>query len=172
MSITKYWLDSKNRIVKTSLSWDNFAEDNEACMSAYSSHVIGKSLFSFISGDTTRMFIESLIQKVRLTNQNFETEYRCDSPDTMRFMRMNIVPLGEGQLMIKNTLVKEAPFKKRAKIQWSETESVARRCSICNQLNHQGTWVDPSEIVFDLDVIPIIHTVCEDCRDMANKKTA
>lgn len=169
MSITKYWLDIKDRIIRTNLIWDNFAEDNEGGARSFSDEIIGKSLFSFISGDATKMFVSTMIQRVRITKKRLDVDYRCDSPEMKRFMKMTIVP-EEGELIrVENSLEKEEPFENSIKFKYKRREHLVKRCSMCQKLNHNNKWFEPEEFAATLNVkldeeIPVIYTVCENCR--------
>lgn len=169
MSITKYWLDFKDRIIRTNLIWDNFAEDNEGGDRSFSDEIIGKSLFSFISGDATKMYISTMIQRVRLTNKMLDIDYRCDSPEMKRFMRMKIVPEGEGVIRVENLMEKEEPQKKPVRFTDSNRKTIIKKCSMCQKVNSNNEWLEADEIEnIELfaeggEEVPVIYTVCNSC---------
>ena len=136
--------------------------------------VIGKSLFSFIAGDPTRMFIESMIQAVRFRHEPVRQVYRCDSPTLRRDMEMLLLPdSGEGVRVIHRTL-RVSPLLRPRFFQQAEhaSRNVSMRCSMCNRLNRHGRWWQPDEAPIRenlvgthlLQPIEVIYCVCADCR--------
>ncbi|MEL7002321.1 MAG: hypothetical protein AAFN93_06250 [Bacteroidota bacterium] len=167
MSVTKYWLDSEDRIVKTNLLWDNFAEDNAGGDRSFSDQIVGKSLFGFINGDSTKMFVSTMIQRVRITGKELEVDYRCDSPDLKRFMKMAIIPEEDGLIRVENSLEKEEPFRKSVNFILGDDGNIVKRCSMCQLLYIDNMWIDADKAteVLGAEEIPVIYTVCGSCKE-------
>ena len=87
-----YTVDSDDVIVRINDAWDSFAEANDASKLDRST-VLGKPLFHYISGDATRMFVWSIFNNVRIRQEEYIRQYRCDSPELKRYMKMTITPL-------------------------------------------------------------------------------
>jgi hypothetical protein len=82
-----YLLDKLIRIVSTSGVWDQFAAKNEG-EKASLRDTCGRAIWDFVTGDTTRKWLDIVFQLARYSITTIEQHYRCDSPDIKRFMRM------------------------------------------------------------------------------------
>src|ERR1700754_493162 len=88
-----FWLDDANRISRVNDTWDRFALDNEG-HDCTADAVLGRPLNQFVNGDTTKILVDTLILRARALKSPVEREYRCDSPETKRFMQMRLEPEG------------------------------------------------------------------------------
>lgn len=157
---TAYWIDERNVIVRTCDNWNRFAEANGGG-TARSETIIGRSLWDFITGTTSRMWLDTLLGLARLKKAPLERSYRCDSPHVQRYMNMIISPAGE---------VLELRHRVRATI---ALEPALRllfhpagipRCSVCNRLRIDGEWREPSSVRRSgEEIIAVRHTVCDHC---------
>jgi len=84
-----YWLDRDDNIVKVGGAWDRFARENDG-PDARADAVVGRPIWDFVSGDTARMWLESLLGYTRLHGKAVSRNYRCDSPEVRRFLSMNV----------------------------------------------------------------------------------
>lgn len=160
-----YVLDSQNRIISTGGVWDEFADENGGTGSSLKD-ICGRSIWDFIKGDVTRMWLDSVFQYARAFGKTIERPYRCDSPDLKRFMRMRIIPEKEGVLRIEHEILsiekRSAPVN--IKFGQSTVNGVNQRCSICGRVN-MGEWKEPHGDHDEVsDGIYVIYTVCEDCQ--------
>lgn len=165
MTPIEYVLDNRDRIISVGEAWDHFADENGG-MNMSSKDVIGRPLWDFVAGDTTRMWLETLFGSARLCGRTIERPYRCDSPSLKRFMQMRIAFEQGGILRIQHKILatekRSAPvhFQCRAKA----LRNARQRCSICGRVK-KGSWQEPLETkAEDSAVIPVDYTVCEDCR--------
>lgn len=165
---TKYWLNEKDVITRTNVEWDQFAMKNDGLL-ALSHRIVGQPLFSFIQSDSTRMFVDVLINRARISNQQVIKEYRCDSPTLRRFMEMKIIPLESKHLLIENRVVREEPLERVRKFVTLET-SFLKRCSVCNRVQHKGHWYAPDDAAineeFEEGFARVSYTICERCRSL------
>jgi len=162
---TAYVLDHRNRIISTSGVWDQFAAENEGIKAA-SKDIYGRSIWDFVTGDTTRMWLDAVFQLARYRDTGIERRYRCDSPDLKRFMRMLIVSEHGGMLRIEHEILSTEQRSRPVNIKYSELtmKNTKQRCSICGRLNIGG-WQEPHECYADASSrILVIYTVCEDCQ--------
>ncbi len=170
---TGYWLDNKYNICSVSDSWDTFAMENDGD-SFVSEKVLGKSIWSFISDDATRMWFDTLIQKVKLLNRQIERHYRCDSDKWRRYMKMVITPGKNGLVKTQHLLLDTTPRNPFIKIEPIDfyKDDYFIRCSICGRLQKNGKWYEP-ELLFSGSTLcaacKVIYDVCSDCK--MNKAT-
>ncbi|MBN1956839.1 MAG: hypothetical protein JXQ81_12605 [Desulfuromonadales bacterium] len=141
LSTVSYRIDRDNLIVDVSEEWDRFAIANGGSCTSHS--IIGHSLFDFISGDPTRMFVRVLLDYCRHMRQPVSRPYRCDSPDLKRFMEMKITCLGD-DLLLTHRLLRTEPISPPVNFPLGD-EVVGQglnRCSICNRIFTFGHWLD------------------------------
>lgn len=162
---TTYVLDERNRICSVSGIWDEFADENGG-QKLSSSDVCGRTIWDFVAGDATRMWLDAIFQLTRLRETSLERSYRCDSPDVKRFMRMRVVPEQGRLLRIEHEILATEPRPVPVSIQYAANalDEIRRRCSICGRI-HNGSWLEPqAEHVDASNRIMVIYTVCEDCK--------
>lgn len=171
-----YWIDRKNIIQRVNENWDDFALANDGG-GVTRDQVVGRSIFDFIVGDNTRMWIETVLEHVRLVRQPLAREYRCDSPSEKRFMMMRLTPV-EGDLirLDHETLRVESMACHVPDFVYCgrKASRLTVRCSICNKVKAGEQWVDPDSPEAKLErstgaSTPVAYSVCESCRSMLPK---
>lgn len=162
-----YFLNDHDNIVSVDGSWDKFAKDNGG-ESVQSGDICGSSIWSFIKGDATRMWLEVIFQYVRLHGTSVERLYRCDSPELKRYMRMRIVPEENGTLRVEHEILDTEERAVPVYMQYGTTASknTRQRCSICGRVNIDG-WKELTDKEAEaLGNILVTYTVCEDCKQL------
>ncbi len=168
MALSSYWLDADDAIVRVSGDWDRFARENDGS-GLYSADIRGKSIWSFISGDSSRMWLEALLQLTRLTGKPISRPYRCDSPDLKRFMTMTIIPEGSGRLRIEHTIISTVPRQAPIYFHYAPKAAPSRfyqRCSVCGRVRRSQAepWLEADELCEqDKAELSVIYSVCGDC---------
>ena len=167
-----YVIDAADILVKVNLGWDNFAEANEG-ITIYSNHIVGKSLWSYITGKDTQKIYQELLALVRQKQKPITLPYRCDSPELRRFMSMTITPLENKAVQFSNHTLKTVPRPphhfKLSKLY--EGQAIILRCSLCNRLKVKSAFLeleealDKGELLNDNKPIIITYTVCQECSD-------
>lgn len=175
---TAYRLDSRDRIIEVSGGWDRFAFDNGAEELANES-VIGMPLRSFISGDVTRMFIDTMHARARMSGRPMTVPYRCDSPGVKRFMEMSLEAIGSDlvsthRLLAEQVLPRALVFRIVAD---GRPHSWTKRCSMCNRLSMpDGRLVEPDEFAemesADGQAVGVIYFVCPECKNRIQARLA
>ncbi len=163
---TLYVLDNQDRIVLIEGAWDEFAKDNDGA-NLSSDEVYGQLIWDYVTGDTTRMWLEALFQYARVSALILERLYRCDSPNMKRFMRMRIIPLQTNCLRIEHEVLATEQRAVPVKIQYSKNmmKNTKRRCSICGRLNIDGAWQEPHlNHKNESKEVMVIYSVCDDCQ--------
>ncbi len=162
-----YWLDQQDRIVEVSAEWDAFAEANEGlCVAAL---VKGQSLWDHIADSPTLRWMEALVAQARLAGE-LTQEYRCDSPNRKRFMRMSIRCLSDDRLEVRHELLREEVLDPPVVVEPATTdyEGSVHRCSCCNRLQFSNAWLEPDYAASEGFVpaghpLMIVYTVCPAC---------
>jgi hypothetical protein len=164
-----FTLDKNDKIVATNAGWDRFAKQNGA-PELVGPAIRGKSLFSFIVGDVTRMHVRVMLDYVRTLGKPLERSYRCDSDNLKRYMQMRVVPEDGQWLQLEHKVLKVEPLVVPIVFNYQPaTDFPLVRCSNCNRLNTGQDWQEP-DLAIDLlpqpgnSTYPICYTVCEDCQ--------
>lgn len=141
---TFYQLNPDNLIMAVGGDWDSFALANNG-RTAFTEHVLGRSLWSFVSGTEMRSYLNAVFFVCRERGKQISLPFRCDQPSVSLTLCMTVTPLQNRFLRIENqehpcslkTVTKEFPAH--------------AGCAVC------GTGVAKSLPVF----------VCRMCRDRA-----
>jgi hypothetical protein len=148
---TIYELDAENRIYHIEGEWDEFLSSNSSTEQTHNSlcmqEVLGTRIESHIHDDMTRMLIKTVIASVRQSKQEKSISYRCDSPDLKRFMKMLIEPLMRDAVRLSHAFLRAEPLDPPVYIRPASKRAtkVNARCSICNRIEVDRTWLEPDE---------------------------
>lgn len=140
---TFYRLDRTDRVVEVGGDWDAFALANGGEL-AVKDWVLGTHFYAHVQGESTQMLIRTLLDGARHLQRPSQRPYRCDSPGVRRDMAMEIRPETDGVLMVSHRVLLERPLP--APLHFRVDDGVAERvmrCSMCNRLKVQGTWMEP-----------------------------
>ena len=169
---TTYKVGKAKQIIEVGGEWDEFAKENEG-ERALSRVVIGRSIWDFVTGAPTRMWLEALFQLAELRNEPVERIYRCDSPQLKRMMSMRISPEEEKVLRVENELLSVEPLEKKVVIRHHSRipgTDIRMRCSICGKVKVSDQWLEPADLVEqNPDGIIVAYTVCEPCKQALPK---
>lgn len=165
----EFILDAEDRIIRVNSSWSAFARANGAPELAVDA-ILGKPLLDFISGKVTREYVQRLLSAARHRRQGVGLDYRCDSPTTKRYMRMEAAPWEGGEIRFTHRVMRiearPAPlcFEKATE----RGRDTLVRCSACNRLKWQNAWVEGEALPLGGGRAPIrvIYGVCPACQEM------
>ncbi|MEW5903093.1 MAG: hypothetical protein AB1722_01935 [Pseudomonadota bacterium] len=163
----EYLLDSENLIVSVGGEWDEFARANDAS-GLSGTAVIGRPLLDFISGKVTRGYVLKLLDHVSTHGQPIELDYRCDSPETRRFLRMIIMPLAGGGVRFRHRLLREEA--RALPVHFHRAAERVRdshvRCSMCNHIRVAGCWGEAEALLPLHELrkgVAVIYGLCQTC---------
>ncbi len=165
--LLEFSVDANNVIIAINGSWDEFADANDAPQ-LKKQHVVGKSLFDYISGNVTRQFVQKLLDIVRQKNTSACFDYRCDAPNLRRYLQMRLMANERGEVRISNYQLHTEP--RVAPIFFIRSNQRDRhtrvRCSICNLLKQAEQWVEAESLLKDKEplTVPVIYGVCPQCQ--------
>lgn len=172
---TRYRLDARDRIVEVGGDWDRFAIDNGA-EELVSGVILGMPLRTFIAGDVTRMFVEALLARVRLTGRPAIIPYRCDSPGVKRFMEMSLESIGAELISEHRFLSEQVMFSPLSCVAAREpgARDVLKRCSMCSRLtDRSGQSCEPDDYPNPSGrTVRVIYHVCPDCQRRVQTRLA
>ena len=154
-----YLLDDQDRISDAGGEW--IAYTDEGCdQIARPENIIGRNLFSYVSGTKTTALLRSLFGRSRREGSIVRSEYRCDSPVISRLFRMTIVPQYDGSLEIGHCLLETGTNTAPNEI--NVTIAAEACCSICCRYLVDGTWIETQMQPFTVFVSQN-YTVCRRC---------
>lgn len=164
-----YEINAADELVAIGADWVRFAEANEAAHLA--DHVVGRSLWDFISGATTRHVYRELVNRAR-AGQTISFDYRCDSPALRRFMRMTIIARSDGAVAFDSVTMRiEQRSAALPSLISVVGEPVLRMCSWCKRVEVSQSWEEVEIAVERLGLLsltdpPLIsHAICPPCYD-------
>jgi PAS domain S-box-containing protein len=161
--------DDKVRFVNE--EWLAFAAENSAPDLTWS-RVVGRPLWDFIHGEELRELHRVLLHAVRKSREHCRIPFRCDSPDTRRWMEMEIVPSHGESVEYRFRVLRQ---KRRAAVGAfgrlgvsSDEESLAA-CSVCRRVHGAEGWVEAEDAGEKLALLgeppsSFRETVCPECR--------
>lgn len=175
---TTYRIDPSDRIVAASDTWDVFAVENKA-PSLTREAVIGRPIWEFIEGSETRHIYRLMFSRARASLISMKVPFRCDSPETKRFMEMEITPLPDGSIDFACATVRTEARTPVAFIDPDVDRSNEYRiiCSWCKRIRMPGgEWAELEDAVRRLDLfggkLPprMSHGICPDDQEKAIKE--
>jgi len=140
-----YYIDENDLIYHINEEWKQFAIENEG--SYLVDETLGKPIWDFISEGLIKKLYKELIAAVRKTQEEINISFRCDSPEKLRFMQMNLYPIMENGIAFQNILLKE-----KLKEEGYTPEVLAilgeagyPMCSKCNKIKINSEWIELEE---------------------------
>lgn len=175
-SPTVYMLNRKDVIVDVNDAWNDFATNNDA-PELISERVIGNSLVNYVTGDITKMYVQTVLQNVRMIGKPIRRHYRCDSPTLKRYMEMSIKPDGKN-LQLAHKVIRTEDMTCTVHFNAALTPSepqITKRCSSCGRVEAQkAVWVEANDLYAakhgakDVTVM-VEYTICPVCEATASQ---
>lgn len=158
-----YVVDAANRVVSLDDDWDAALARSGGAAHCLRERVLGRPLENFIAGDTTKMFVRSALDAVRLLGQSRSLSYRCDTPHERREFAMIISPHGPGQVKVAHVLQSHSVRAPAARAR-SGPSAARWRCSQCLAVRHAGSphWTEADGLASG---DPVATDVCPRCAD-------
>ena len=167
----EYSIDHKDRIITVSQNWQAFAQENDASLPVV--NVIGRSLWDFISDESTRELYKALLRKVRYQGGYVTIPFRCDSPTTRRYLQLQLSADFTGTVYFKSYTLKTEPRSAAKLLDCNEQRSDNEMtiCSWCKQIKlGDDFWVDIEFAIdklslFNGDGLPeLVQSTCTACQ--------
>jgi hypothetical protein len=172
-----YQIDTKDEIIYVGGTWSAFANANGG-QSLLLNSPLGQPIWAFVNGLSTRFIYQTLINRVRSSRTPLVFPFRCDSPDTLRYMEMEISPGADDSIWFRTTLKREIgpntlPSNK-API--CLEKSIVKMCSWCQLINVRNNWLTLEDAIWfqglmdGPEVPPITHGICPDCNEVMHQE--
>ena len=170
-----YAVDAAGTIVAVGRSnWDAFAAQHRG---PPASHVVNRSLFSFLAGSEVQAAYRRMIEAVIGEGRQVVFEHRCDDPDTRRWMRMAVTRLRLGDqpplALFQSVQLQSRQRPRMGLFEFAEgtrDAPIVKLCSICQRVqpiepDRPGAWVAP-EVYYrqgGSQDVQLSHGVCPRC---------
>lgn len=169
-SPSRYSLDGSDRILSVSDSWVDFASQNDA-PELTRECVLGQCVWDFVAGSRTREVYELLFRSVRRHAATISLPFRCDSPDCLRFMHLQMSSGGDDRVDLAAVLDREErrPHMRIFDRFAPRSDYAFPLCSFCRRIFAFGSWLEPEEAVRRLGWLEsqappqIEEDLCPDC---------
>lgn len=167
----EYFISGDDVIEYVDSNWTEFAVENSGA-SLVPDNIIGTSIWNYITDDTTISIYQSVFHKVRHAGVAIELPFRCDSPGTRRYMRLEVEPMDNKHLRLNSNLIREEPrrFIHILSNYFKHGGMVITMCSWCKKIRiDDGSWVEIETALdtlkpFHNEALPSIsHGICQHC---------
>lgn len=163
-----YDINANDQITAVSDSWAPFAVANDAPHLA--AGVIGRSIWEFVSGVTTRQLYHELFSRVR-TGRTVSFAYRCDSPGLRRFMQMTITARPASGMRFESLTLRVEPRDPPVILGVAQSPAGAPLvvCSWCKAVEVADAWEEIEVAVERLKLfgggspVELTHAICPQC---------
>ncbi len=164
-----YLINERDEIAFVNREWDRSAAAN-AGENLVAKRIVSRSLWDFISDDTTQQIYRDVLARVR-SGRRMRFPIRCDSPGLRRFMEMDARPAEAGGVWFQ---VRTLALEKRPPAALLETARdhspvLIVTCSWCKRFKTAAGWLEVEEAIstmrlLESAVLPMIsHGMCADC---------
>lgn len=150
--------------------WSAFASANGAELR--DEHIVGRSIWGFISGRKVQDLYRRIYDAVRRTKLGFTLPCRCDGVTAMRHIRVHVQPVGRtNSLHCTSRITREVarpPVRLLERMAGDERRGAAY-CSWCNRVQTPIGWVlnRDAEDALGADAVEatpvLVPSVCERC---------
>lgn len=161
-------INDEDRIVEINRDWEDFAWRNWPEYDP--STIVGNKIWKFITDSEVSHLYYEILHMTRMHNKIFQFNYRCDSPDTFRLLRMTISITEKDLVEFRSTVQKEIirPPIDVLNLNISSNNIWIMMCSFCKAVHAQGVWIEFEKAVdaLNLQIPPypkISHGICDSC---------
>lgn len=174
-----YRLDGHDRICFVNDAWKAAA----ICFGVpeLGSSVLGTSLWQHIGSREVAQVYHDLLIHIRATRQGAQFPYRCDCPEWLRDMEMEVLPLEDQIVEFRSAALAVKPIATTSHMHLPECRvDLIRVCSWCRSVATHTGWIAIGDAVEQLDLFrllsapPTSHGICPRCeaRIMADDETS
>ena len=164
-------IDADDIIEYVNEAWVEWAGENWDAEEAR--RVVGMPMFEYLHSRSVRHVYRVLLNRLRGLAGRVALPYRCDSPDTRRWMEVEIEVLERDAVEFRSRILKEEP-RDPVPVLLPETErseELLMMCSWCKKI-HVPPWMEVELAIKDLDLFGeptmprLVHTICDVCRTL------
>jgi len=167
--LCRYTIDRNDRITSVNEQWLTFARQNDGAH-LEPKRVVRKTLWTFIEGIECRLIYKLILDKVRESRRRIVFLLRCDAPDRVRHLHMQIMSAMGGACEFRTTIVKE---RRRAPVPLLDahrerSQECIPLCSWCMRVEARGgRWRGVERAQRGMPEngkLPrLLHTICPRC---------
>ncbi|MDZ7685643.1 MAG: hypothetical protein U5O39_12050 [Gammaproteobacteria bacterium] len=169
----------ENSLTAVDDDWITFAETN-AAPALTRQAIFGRSIFDFIADSESRQLYSAIFDKVRHTGEESVIPFRCDSPDTRRFMELCVKREPGDHVTLESVMIREEhrPVAELLNTDRPASDELVLMCSWCKRIDVDGTWMEIEDAMRELDlfsqeVLPqLSHGICDDCQDNLDREAS
>ena len=165
-----YQLGRDDCVIGVCSAWSTLARERMA-LALDEEMVLGRSLWEFVHGGATQRLYDALLHHVRATGQKIQFAYRGDSPSTIRYMRMSLLPGPHHLVRFRSEILHEQSRQRNVyftHVAYPRHPDIMQ-CSLCQKIEFNGRWYTVAEALAHTDAIDDLlptevgDTVCESC---------
>lgn len=134
-----YVIDAEDHLVSVCPGWLEFAVKNEGD-GLEPAHVVGRSLWDFITDDPTRELYEAVLEHVR-SGSNTDLVLRCDAPECRRLIEMIVTRQPNGNVEFKTVLL-ASKVRSPQRLLARSTPRTAQHVMVCSWCDLVNVDVD------------------------------
>lgn len=167
-----YRIDAHQRLVFVSEHWGSFGEENHGRHLA-AEQVLGRSLWDFITDQTTIEIYRALVARVVQTACVAQFPFRCDSPGARRHMWMILSALENGACQFSSRILREEPrtfVPLLDPLALRDPRAFVTVCSWCKKVAVPNTgWLEVERAVGVMELFgtplqpQLTHGICPPC---------
>jgi len=168
-----YSIDTADAVFAVDDAWVRFAQGNGA-PELTRQRVLGSSLWAHIAGSETREIYETLFDWVRSHRAKITVPMRCDSPERVRVMRLELSPAPRGGIQFECVLERQhtRPYFSLLDRLMQRSRQHLPVCSFCRRILAFGEWLEPETAATRLELLHTsfpptpLESVCERCSSL------
>jgi hypothetical protein len=172
-----YEVDAQDKIISIGGAWTAFARENGG-EKLLNSPPLGQPIWHFIKGLSTRNIYYLIMKQVRETGATIRFPFRCDSPDTLRYMEMELSPGENNGVRFQTTLTRvlEQNSIYTRDSHAPRQEAMVQVCAWCDLVLVHSDWLSLEDAIWMLGLFdvpeapPISHSICPACVRLLNKE--
>jgi hypothetical protein len=166
-----YTIDDQDAMESVNPAWLAFAQENGAAELTREA-VLGRPIWNFIEGRTTRQLYRELIHRVRHTGSALNVPFRCDSPTVRRYMRLEIEALEAGRVQFACEIqrVQLRPYLAILDPQTPRSAGHLTICSCCKRVLLKDVgWLELEDALLRLKPLEepkapqLDYSLCDSC---------
>ena len=168
-----YRLDSHYRIIYVNPTWSLFAEKNGST-GLEPETILGTPIWKYIADEETIDLYYVLLARIATLNTSFRFPFRCDEPETRRFMELSITyGANDDTYEFSSKLLRfeNREYQMLLGAEKTPSDDVVTCCAWCKKFAlPDNKWVEVEEAVktlelFVFDVMPrVSHGICPVCK--------
>jgi len=163
-----YRLDANDRICFVNGAWE--AAAMSFGVPELGNNVLGASLWQYIGSREVAQIYHDLLSHIRVTGQGAQFPYRCDCPEWLRDMEMEVRPLEDHVVEFRSTVLSVEPIVATAHPPLTGRQvELVRVCSWCRSVVTHTGWTVIGDAIQQLDLFRLLsapvttHGICPQC---------